>query len=177
MGCNANKKDCSNSISTCESKSAKKHSKNCTIETCKMLRESTTLHSEICKKLLEKKKLFKNACTKQKKNLIQEFEIMDKEETKKNQFVFNKDYITLDSFGFGMGHSCIQMTYSSRNMSEARKMYDFLSVLSGLLTPFSASTAVVDSALIDWDVRSRLIEQSTDSRSRREYVSFFSTIL
>ena len=163
MGCNANKKDCSNSISTCESKSAKKHSKNCTIETCKMLRDI--------------KILFINACTKQKNNLIQEFEIMDKEETKKNQFVFNKDYITLDSFGFGMGHSCIQMTYSSRNMSEARKMYDFLSVLSGLLTPFSASTAVVDSALIDWDVRSRLIEQSTDSRSRREYVSFFSTIL
>lgn len=87
-------------------------------------------------------------------------------------FIFSKDYITLDSFGFGMGNCCIQITYSFRNLFEARKAYDSFSVLSGLLAAFSASTAVVDSALIDWDLRSRMIEQSADCRKPQEYVLY-----
>jgi hypothetical protein len=163
--------------STCDSKTAKIHSKNCNIATCKILQRESAIKSEICKELLEKKKLIGN-CSLQKENeLIKQFEIIDKEEPKKNNFVFNKDYITLDSFGFGMSNSCLQITYSSRDISEARHMYDSLSVLSGLLTPFSASTAVLDSALIDWDVRLRMIEQSTDSRMKREYVIFFFLIM
>ena len=161
-----------NSSSTCDSKSNKKHSDKCTIETCAILQKSCALQSEICQGLLEKKKLFNECSVKNKNELIQQFEIIDKEEPKKNNFVFNKDYITLDSFGFGMSHSCLQITYSSRNISEARMLYDSMSVISGLFLPFSASTAVVDSVLIDWDLRVRLIEQSTDSRTRDEYVRF-----
>lgn len=172
--CNMKKKGNScGSLSTCDSKSNKVHSKNCTITNCKILQKDCTIKSEICKNLLEKKKLIGNCSIQKENELINQFEIIDKEESKKNNFVFNKDYITLDSFGFGMSNSCLQITYSSRNISEARHLYDSMSVLSAVLTPFSASTAVLDSVLIDWDVRMRLIEQSTDSRMEREYVSFY----
>jgi hypothetical protein len=91
----------------------------------------------------------------------------------KNNFIFNKDYITLDSFAFGMSNGCLQITFSSRNISEAREVYDSLSVLSGVLTPFSASTAVIDSTLIDWDLRLPIIEQCSDTRTKREFVIFY----
>ena len=87
-----------------------------------------------------------------------------------SQKFFNKNYITLDSFGFGLSNACLQITYSSRNMTEARKIYDSFGVLSSVMTALCASTAVVDSTLIDWDSRLRIIEQSTDTRSEREHV-------
>ena len=92
---------------------------------------------------------------------------------KQSNFYFNKDFLTLDAFGFGMGYTCVQVTYSSRDITEARYVYDSFGVLSPLFLALSASTSVVDSTLIDWDTRWRLIEQSTDSRSSSEYVSVF----
>ena len=44
-----------------------------------------------------------------------------------------------------------------------------MGAISPFLTALSASSAVIDSALIDWDVRLRIIEQATDTRSKREY--------
>lgn len=93
--------------------------------------------------------------------------------TQKTDFYFNKDFLTLDAFGFGMGYTCVQVTYSSRNIQEARYVYDSFGVLSSLFLALSASTSVVDSTLIDWDARWRLIEQSTDSRSSSEYVRIY----
>ena len=154
------------SDSTCDS--AKK---NCCLNPkCPILKKKCEIKSNVCKILFEKKMLINNHNF-EKKDLIKEFEITDKEESRKNNFIFNKDYITLDSFGFGMGNSCVQITYSSRNINEARKVYDYLSVFSSFMTAFSASTAIVDSVLINWDARLRLIEQSTDSRSKSHYVS------
>ena len=103
-------------------------------------------------------------CLPEKKNL-------NSKHSKPESFYLNKDFLTLDAFGFGMSFNCLQVTFSSRNITEARYVYDSLSVLSPLFLAQSASTSVIDSTLIDWDTRCRFIEQSTDSRNLSEYVT------
>ena len=126
--------------------------------------------SKICQQLIQnnKKNTHFPKCTPESHSM-RHFEIIDQEE-ERIKFVFNKDYLTLDAFGFGMANCCIQITYSSRNITEARSVYDQFSVISSFMAAFSASTAVIDGTLIDWDVRSRIIEQSTDSRNKSENV-------
>lgn len=155
------------SNSTCDS--LKK--KCCKNPECPVFKKKCEIKSDVCRKLFEKKKLLQYKKEKiVKVNIEKEFEIIDKEESRKNNFKFNKDFITVDAFGFGMSNSCIQSTYSSRNITEARFVYDSLSVFSTFMAALSASTAIVDSVLINWDTRSRMIDQSTDSRSRNHYV-------
>lgn len=156
------------SNSTCDSK---QNLKKCNCVDCPKLKKKCTIESKICQELLQKnKKLGSLETALAKPGKLCHFEPTDRVEPAKNNFVFNKDYIKLDAFGFGMTNCCLQMTYSSRDISEARFVYDSLSILTSPLTALMASTAVVDSVLIDWDVRMRLIEQSTDSRTRAEHV-------
>lgn len=68
---------------------------------------------------------------------------------------------------------CLQVTYSSRNIEEARRVYDFMAVLGGPFAALTASLAVYDSVLIDWDHRWRILEQMCDDRQEKEYVSVF----
>lgn len=160
------------SDSTCDSKQNKK---TCKHLQCPKLQKKCTLESKICQELLKKHQAQTKAllCA-EKTDTCAPFEPTDKEEPARSNFVFNRDYLQLDAFGFGMTNCCLQITFSSRNIAEARHVYDSLSVVSPLMAAFSASTAVVDSVLIDWDVRMRLIEQSTDSRSRAEHVRLLS---
>lgn len=158
----------SKSNSTCDSKN---NHDNCEFPTCPKLQKKCTIESKICQELLKKKETSASAQKPKSQNSLCHFEPTDKLESTRNHFVFNKNYIKLDAFGFGMGNCCLQITYSSRDISEARFVYDSMSILGSPLAALMASTAVVDSVLIDWDVRLRLIEQSTDSRTRAENVT------
>ena len=45
-----------------------------------------------------------------------------------------------------------------------------MSVLGGPFVALTASTAVFDSVLIDWDSRLRILEDGVDDRHRQEFV-------
>ena len=49
-------------------------------------------------------------------------------------------HIWLDCMAFGMGTSCLQMTFQASNLAEARLLYDQLSVLSPLMLALTAAT-------------------------------------
>ena len=91
--------------------------------------------------------------------------------SQKVPLVFNKDFLTYDSLGLSFGLCCLQVTYSSRNIHEARKVTDQMSVLAGPIIALTASMAVFDSVLVDWDARYRVLEESVDDRNRQEYVT------
>ena len=43
------------------------------------------------------------------------------------------DHIYMDAMGFGMGCSCLQLTFQACNVNEARRLYDALVPLTPLL--------------------------------------------
>lgn len=80
-----------------------------------------------------------------------------------DKFTKEKEMV-LDHFGFGMGCSAIQITFSCKDMDQARWVYDQMHVFAPFAQTLSNSTGVVNGRLLDWDSRWRLIEQSTDCR-------------
>lgn len=57
------------------------------------------------------------------------------------------DHIYLDAMGFGMGCSCLQLTFQACNVSDARRMYDGLiplgPILVGLITHASLGVVLI----------------------------------
>lgn len=45
------------------------------------------------------------------------------------------DHIYMDAMGFGMGCSCLQLTFQACNVNEARRLYDALVPVAPLLVP------------------------------------------
>lgn len=39
-------------------------------------------------------------------------------------FAAKKDHIYLDAMGFGMGSSCLQLTFQACNINDAKRLYD-----------------------------------------------------
>jgi glutamate--cysteine ligase catalytic subunit len=76
--------------------------------------------------------------------------------------------IELDHFGFGMANTCLQITYSTEDMDQARFLYDQFHVLAPLMQAFSVSSPVIAGRLLDWDCRWKIIEQAVDDRNSRE---------
>ena len=70
----------------------------------------------------------------------------------------------MDSTIFGI--SCHQYTVSSRNLDQARYMYDQLNVLSPLFLALSAGTPFYKEKISDWDVRWEIYCQSLDDRTK-----------
>eukprot|EP00667_Euglena_gracilis_P001614 EG_transcript_1613 len=77
-------------------------------------------------------------------------------------------HIYLDCMAFGMGTSCLQMTFQASTLSEARHLYDQLAVLSPLLLALTAATPAYRGFLADTDVRWNQISYSVDDRTREE---------
>ena len=76
--------------------------------------------------------------------------------------------LVLDHFGFGMCNTALQVTYSCRDLTEARLAHDLMHVLSPFMLSFSSSVFAVGGKLVDWNARFRIIEQSTDDRKPAE---------
>lgn len=74
----------------------------------------------------------------------------------------------LDHFGFGMCNTALQITYSCRDLSQARFAHDMLHVISPFMLVFSSSTFAASHHLLDLDNRFVMIEQSTDDRKPTE---------
>lgn len=78
------------------------------------------------------------------------------------------DRLSLDHFGFGMCNTALQVTYSCRDMRQARFLHDMLHIMGPFMLAFSSTTFAASHALLDLDNRFTIIEKSTDDRKPAE---------
>lgn len=74
----------------------------------------------------------------------------------------------MDAMGFGMGMACLQCTFGTKNIDQARYLHDMLHVISPLFLSLTAATSILKGKLSDWDVRWKIIEDSVDDRTPQE---------
>ncbi|KAF9010584.1 glutamate-cysteine ligase catalytic subunit [Cyathus striatus] len=78
------------------------------------------------------------------------------------------DHIYLDAMGFGMGCCCLQLTFQSCNVSDARRMYDGLIPIGPILLALTAASPAWRGYLADVDCRWNVIAGSVDDRTEEE---------
>ncbi|XP_068244548.1 glutamate--cysteine ligase catalytic subunit [Palaemon carinicauda] len=78
------------------------------------------------------------------------------------------DHVYLDAMGFGMGCSCLQMTFQACNIGEARVLYDHLTPLCPVMLALTAASPIFRGYLTDVDCRWDVISGSVDCRTREE---------
>ena len=76
--------------------------------------------------------------------------------------------IHMDAMAFGMGQCCLQVTFQTRSINEARHLYDHLAVLSPIMLALSAATPFHRGRIADTDVRWTVISQAVDDRTVKE---------
>jgi glutamate--cysteine ligase catalytic subunit len=74
----------------------------------------------------------------------------------------------MDAMAFGMGSSCLQVTFSTKCLDHARYVYDQLNVISPILLALTAGTPFYKGKVSDWDVRWKIIGDSVDDRTPEE---------
>ena len=74
----------------------------------------------------------------------------------------------MDAMAFGMGACCLQVTFQTRSIREARHLYDHLAVLSPIMLALSAATPFHRGRIADTDVRWTVISQAVDDRTNKE---------
>lgn len=77
-------------------------------------------------------------------------------------------YIHMDAMAFGMGSCCIQITFQTKNINEARTLYDQLSPLGPIMLALTAATPVYKGFLANTDVRWNQISRAVDCRTPEE---------
>ncbi|XP_052763772.1 glutamate--cysteine ligase catalytic subunit-like [Mya arenaria] len=78
------------------------------------------------------------------------------------------DHIYMDCMGFGMGCSCLQVTFQACNIEEARTLYDQLTPLCPILLALTAASPIYRGFVSDLDTRWTVISQSVDDRTEEE---------
>ena len=78
------------------------------------------------------------------------------------------DHIYMDAMHFGMGCSCLQITYESMNVNHARFLYDMFLPWTPIMSVISAATPLLKGQISDHDLRWEVIEQSVDDRTEDE---------
>ncbi|GMM46602.1 hypothetical protein DAPK24_031770 [Pichia kluyveri] len=74
-------------------------------------------------------------------------------------------HIYMDSMGFGMGSSCLQVTMQAKNMNEARYLFDSLINIAPFMLAITAAAPVFRGHLADQDVRWNVISGAVDDRT------------
>lgn len=74
----------------------------------------------------------------------------------------------MDAMAFGMGNSCLQCTFSTKDFDHARYVYDQLNVISPIMLALTAGTPFYKGKISDWDVRWKIISDSVDDRTSDE---------
>ena len=80
------------------------------------------------------------------------------------------DHIYMDAMGFGMGNSCLQVTFQASSILEAKHLYDQLIPLTPIMLAISAASPVFKGVLADVDTRWAVISASVDCRTDEETV-------
>lgn len=77
-------------------------------------------------------------------------------------------HIYMDAMGFGMGLSCLQLTFQACNLEEAVSLYDQLAPLCPIMLALTASNPILRGMLAETDCRWDIIAASVDCRTRAE---------
>ncbi|KAI9356225.1 glutamate-cysteine ligase-domain-containing protein [Zopfochytrium polystomum] len=78
------------------------------------------------------------------------------------------NHIYMDCMCFGMGCSCLQVTFQACSVEEARRLYDQLAVVTPIMLALSAAAPIFRGYLADVDCRWNVISGSVDDRTREE---------
>lgn len=76
--------------------------------------------------------------------------------------------IHMDAMVFGMGMSCLQVTFQAQTLCQARHLYDQNAVLAPIMLALTAATPFYRGQVSDIDVRWTVIAQSVDDRTAEE---------
>lgn len=76
--------------------------------------------------------------------------------------------IYMDAMGFGMGCSCLQITFQAYNLEEARRVYDALVPVGPIMLALTAAAPMFRGYLADVDCRWDVIAGSVDDRTDEE---------
>lgn len=79
-----------------------------------------------------------------------------------------EDHIYLDAMGFGMGCSCLQVTFQAQSIDEARFLYDQLTPVTPIILALSAAAPIWRGYLADVDCRWNIICGMVDDRTAEE---------
>lgn len=77
-------------------------------------------------------------------------------------------HVYMDSMGFGMGLSCLQVTMQANNISQARYLYDSFIPLTLVMLAISAAAPIFKGYLVNQDVRWNVISGAVDDRTSIE---------
>lgn len=86
-----------------------------------------------------------------------------------------EDHIYMDCTGFGMGNSCLQVTFQASSVCEAKHLYDQLIPMTPIMLAISAASPIFRGLLADVDTRWSAISASVDCRTDIERGSAPST--
>ncbi|CAI2167497.1 15006_t:CDS:10 [Funneliformis geosporum] len=78
------------------------------------------------------------------------------------------DHIYMDAMVFGMGCCCLQITFQSCNIEEARRLYDQLANMGPIMLALTAAAPIYRGYLADVDCRWNVIAGSVDDRTKEE---------
>ena len=82
--------------------------------------------------------------------------------------ILKKNHVYMDSMGFGMGSSCLQVTFQAPDLSQARFLYDSLNIFTPVLLSLSAAAPYFKGFLTDQDIRWNVISGAVDDRTPHE---------
>ncbi|CUM53199.1 uncharacterized protein AC631_04920 [Debaryomyces fabryi] len=74
-------------------------------------------------------------------------------------------HVYMDSMGFGMGSSCLQVTMQAQEINEARYLYDTLAPLTPIMLSLTAAAPIFKGFLVNQDVRWNVISGAVDDRT------------
>lgn len=69
---------------------------------------------------------------------------------------------------FGMGNSCLQITYETQNIDHARYLYDMFTPFTAIVSALSQCSPIFKGKLSAHDFRWQVLEQSVDCRTKDE---------
>ena len=76
--------------------------------------------------------------------------------------------VHMDAMAFGMGCSCLQVTFQAVNLEESRFLHDQLLVLAPVMLALTAATPAFRGRLVDRDTRWKVISDAVDDRTPLE---------
>lgn len=91
--------------------------------------------------------------------------------------VAGRDKVALDSYGYAFGASAIQVTMQAKNLDEACRLHDQLSIIGPLMMAMSAATPGFKGLLADTDVRWDIIRSIIDARNADEALRMVSSLV
>jgi len=77
-------------------------------------------------------------------------------------------HIYMDAMHFGMGCSCLQVTFETQTINHARYLHDMLLPFTPILAALSQAAPIYKGKLANYDLRWTVISQAVDCRNPEE---------